>query len=60
MTKKNSIDMTTKEGVLAYIASIKANPQKRTARTGEAAKQGAPESMQKMCQDRGVSANGWA
>lgn len=53
-------DMTTKAGVLAYIAHLKANPQKRTARTGEAAKQGCPDSMQKLCQDRGVSANGWA
>ena len=58
--------MTTKAGVLAYLAAIKTNPQIRVTRpdgvrrTDEASKQGQPESMQKLCQDRGVSANGWA
>ncbi len=60
-TKKDvrDFDLTTREGTLAYAAHVLANA-KPTARTGEAAKQGAPTSMQKLCQDRGVSANGWA
>ena len=61
MTKKNTrFDLTTTAGILAYVEHIKANPRKRTDRTGEADKQGCPESMLKLCQDRGVSASGWA